>query len=95
LEHDLRLIPKDRIAHCKYEDFIENPAESLEKIYKILNIGGWEEYKKDIVAYAEMQRREHKPNIHNTDDDVIRRVNEHWDKMREDYKYEKREPNSK
>ncbi len=95
LEHDLPLIPKDRIAHCKYEDFIKNPAESLKEIYKKLNISGWKEYKKDIVAYAELQKREHKSNIHNTDDDVIRRVNEHWDKMREDYKYEKREPNSK
>ncbi len=95
LEHDLPLIPENRIAHCKYEDFIKNPAESLEKIYKKLNISGWEEYKKDIVAYADSQKREHKPNIHNTDDDVIRRVNENWDKMREDYKYEKLELNSK
>jgi hypothetical protein len=95
LEQDLHLIPDDRIAHCKYEDFIKNPAESLGEIYKKLNINGWEEYKKDIIAYAELQMREHKPNIHITDDDVIRRVNEHWHKMREDYGYEKLEINRK
>lgn len=95
LEQDLHLIPKDRLTHCKYEDFIENPAESLEKIYNKLNIDGWGEYKKDIIAYAESQKREYKPNVHNTNDDVIRRVNEHWDKMREDYGYEKLEPSDK
>ncbi|MEE8340497.1 MAG: sulfotransferase, partial [Candidatus Neomarinimicrobiota bacterium] len=95
LEQDLSLIPEDKLVQCKYEDFIKNPAESLEAIYKKLNIDGWEEYKKDIIAYAELQRREYKPNIHNTDDDVIRRVNEHWNKMREDYEYEKLELSSK
>jgi hypothetical protein len=91
LERDLHLIPRDRIVHSKYEDFIENPTESLENIYKNLNIDGWDESKKDIIAYAESQKSEYKPNMHNTDDDVIQRVNEYWDKMRQDYGYEKLE----
>jgi hypothetical protein len=95
LEQDLHLIPKDNIVHCKYEDFIRNPSESLEEIYKNLNISGWEKYKKDIITYAETQKREYKPNMHNTDDDVIRRVNKHWHKMRDRYGYEKREPSNK
>ena len=95
LEQDLHLIPENRIVHCKYEDFIQKPAELLEEIYKSLNISGWKKYKKDIIAYAESQKREYKPNMHNTDDDVIRRVNKHWHKMCEDYGYEKLESSNK
>jgi hypothetical protein len=91
----LHLIPEDNIVHSKYEDFIRNPSESLEEIYKNLNISGWEKYKKDIITYAETQKREYKPNMHNTDDDVIRRVNKHWHKMRDRYGYEKLEPSNK
>lgn len=91
-EKDLHLIPEDRIVHVKYEEFIKEPAANMERIYKELNIEGWDEYKDDIIAYAESQKREYKPNVHITDDDVIRRVNEHWDFMREKYGYERLEP---
>jgi hypothetical protein len=89
LDDDLHLIPKDQIVHSKYEDFIKDPVKSLKDIYKKLNIRGWDQAKKDIIDYAESQKREYKPNVHITDDDVIRRVNKYWEKMREDYGYEK------
>ncbi len=88
-ERDLHLIPKENIFHVKYEEFIKQPAEMMERIYKELKIDGWEEYKEHMIAYAESQKREYVPNNHVTDDDVIRRVNEHWDDYRERYGYEK------
>ncbi|MHA1514583.1 MAG: sulfotransferase family protein [Candidatus Heimdallarchaeaceae archaeon] len=88
-DRDLHLIPEDRIFHLKYEDFIKNPSEKMAEIYGHLKLDGWDQYKDDIIAYAESQRRDYVPNIHNTDDDVIRKVNEHWDEYREKYAYEK------
>ncbi|MCE7741966.1 MAG: sulfotransferase [Candidatus Heimdallarchaeota archaeon] len=94
-DRDLHLIPEDKIFHVKYEDFIEQPAEMMERIYKELELDGWDEYKEHMIAYAESQKREYVPNNHATDDDVIRRVNEHWDEYREKYGYEKLEPKKK
>jgi hypothetical protein len=95
LEEDLHLIPKENIVHSKYEDFIKHPVKSLKNIYDKLNIGGWDGAKKYIEAYAKSQLKDYKPNVHVIDDDVILRVNEHWDKMRKDYGYEKLKPKSK
>lgn len=92
LDEDLRLIPKENIVHSRYEDFIKDPINSLKDIYEKLNIGGWEEHKGNIISYAESQLKKYRPNVHVTDDDVIRRVNKHWDEMRKDYGYEKLEP---
>jgi len=88
-DRDLHLIPEDRIYHLKYEDFIKNPSEKMGEMYRHLKLDGWDQYKADIIAYAESQRRDFVPNIHNTDDDVIRKVNEYWDEYREKYGYEK------
>jgi hypothetical protein len=93
-EEDLALIPKENIVHSKYEDFIVDPVNSLKAIYDQLNISGWEGHKQGIITYAESQIKDYKPNVHVTDDDVIRRVNKHWDKMRQDYGYDKLEPKS-
>ena len=88
-DRDLHLVPEDRIYHLKYEDFIKNPSEKMAEIYGHLKLDGWDQYKDDITAYAESQRRDYVPNIHNTDNDVIRKVNEYWDEYREKYGYEK------
>jgi len=93
-DEDLSLIPKENIVHSKYEDFITDPVNSLNAIYDQLKIDGWDEHKQSIIAYAESQIKDYKPNVHITDDDVIKRVNKHWDKMRQDYGYEKLKPKS-
>ena len=90
-ERDLHLIPEERIVHVKYEDFIKEPAEMMEYIYKKLKLEGWDEYKENIIAYAESQKREYVPNTHTIDNDVIIRVNKYWDEYREKYGYEKLE----
>ncbi|MHA1953080.1 MAG: sulfotransferase family protein [Candidatus Heimdallarchaeaceae archaeon] len=89
---DLHLIPEDRIVHIKYEEFIQTPAETMEKVYKELNISGWEEYKDGMIKYAESQKREYVPNKHKIDSDTIRKVNENWKDYMEQYGYEKLEP---
>jgi len=94
-DRDLHLIPEENIVHVKYEEFIKNPSKMMEHIYSYLKLDGWDEYKDNMIAYAESQRREYVPNNHITDKDVIRRVNEHWDEYREKYGYEKLEVSGK
>ncbi|MCE7739315.1 MAG: sulfotransferase [Candidatus Heimdallarchaeota archaeon] len=93
-DKDLHLIPEDRIFHMKYEEFIKNPSEKMAEMYKHLKIDGWDEYKDDIIAYAESQRRDYVPNVHKTDDEVIRRVNGNWNEYRKKYGYEKLLPSN-
>ena len=45
--------------------------------------------------YAESQKRDYVPNVHNIDDESIKNVNEHWDEYRNKYGYEKLEPKGK
>ncbi|MHA1200515.1 MAG: sulfotransferase family protein [Candidatus Heimdallarchaeaceae archaeon] len=94
-DRDLHLIPKENIFHVKYEEFIKDPSKMMETVYKELKIDGWEDSKDHMIDYAESQKRDYVPNTHNTDDDVIRRVNEHWDEYREKYGYERLEPKKK
>ena len=85
---DRKLIPKGNLVEVQYEKFIENPMFFMEKIYKELKIDGYEEYKKDFENYVASQKT-YKPNVHNVSNDVISRVNKHWDFIREQHGYEK------
>ncbi|MDG6219222.1 MAG: sulfotransferase, partial [Candidatus Thermoplasmatota archaeon] len=86
LDRDLALIPKDRIIHVRYSDFIPSPMDMLEEIYKKLNVEGFEEYKQDFQAYVDSQKQ-YKPNKHQISDKVIFKVNKYWKEMRENYGY--------
>ncbi len=91
LERDLSLIPENRIVHVKYEDFVEQPMETIEKIYKTLNLDNFEEYKTDFQKYVDSQKG-YKPNKHHISDEVILKVNQFWTDMRQKYGYEKLVP---
>lgn len=88
LQRDLKLIPKDQIIHVKYSDFIASPMDMIEKIYKSLNLDGFEEYKKEFQAYVDLQKK-YKPNKHQINEEVIQKVNTYWDSMRENYRFDK------
>jgi hypothetical protein len=88
LDRDIGLIPKNRIIHVKYSEFIASPMKTMEDIYKKLNLEGFEDYKKEFQKYVDSQK-DYKPNIHQISDDVIQRVNKYWDNMRKTYGYDK------
>ncbi|MHA1303199.1 MAG: sulfotransferase family protein [Candidatus Heimdallarchaeaceae archaeon] len=92
LERDLSLIPEGNIVHIKYEEYIQEPMEHIDRIYSELGLELKPEYREHMRQYAETQKREYKPNKHRITDDVIRRVNEYWDSYRENWGYEKLEP---
>ncbi|MGC9779949.1 MAG: sulfotransferase [Candidatus Heimdallarchaeota archaeon] len=88
------LIPKENIIDIKYEDFIKDPMPFMESLYKDLKIDGYENIKDDFVAYFKSQAT-YKPNVHEISDDVINRVNSHWDFIREQHEYIRLEPKNK
>jgi omega-hydroxy-beta-dihydromenaquinone-9 sulfotransferase len=88
LNRDIGLIPKDRIIHVRYSDFVVSPMDVLEKIYQKLDLDGFEEYKKDFQIYVDSQKQ-YKPNKHRICDDDIINVNKFWENMQKTYGYRK------
>ncbi|NHJ46435.1 MAG: sulfotransferase [Asgard group archaeon] len=86
-----KLIPKERIIDIKYEDFIKDPMSDLKRIYKDLDIEGFEECKENFAKYIKSQES-YTPGKHIISDDVINRVNDNWDFIREMHGYERLEP---
>ncbi|MHA1211700.1 MAG: sulfotransferase family protein, partial [Candidatus Heimdallarchaeota archaeon] len=90
---DRNLIPKENLIEIQYEDFIKDPIKHVKKIYKDLRIDGFDEYKGIFEKYIKSQAT-YKPNVHKISDDIIERVNTHWDFVRDQHGYEKLEPES-
>jgi len=93
LSEDRPLIPEKNIIDIGYEIFIKSPLQTIEKIYKDFDIDGFEEFKKNFETYIESQK-DYEPNTHIITDDIIEKVNEHWDHIRSMFGYERKEPNS-
>jgi hypothetical protein len=66
----------------------------LKRIYTDLKIDGFDEYKDKFVKYVKSQA-DYKPGKHEISDDIIRKVNDNWDFIREMQGYEKLEPKGK
>ena len=92
LQQERSLIPEENIIDIKYEDFIKDPMSHIERVYKDLKIDGFKEYKESFENYIKSQAT-YKPNNHKIKDDIIRKVNENWDFVREMHGYKKLEPN--
>ena len=84
-------LTEENIIDIRYEDFIKDPMKDIEQVYKELRIDGFEEFKEDFERYVATQA-DYKPNKHKISDEIIRRVNEHWDFIREMHEYERLEP---
>jgi hypothetical protein len=51
LEQSRRLISKDRFHELRYEDFLRDPANHLETIYRDLDLGDFEPARQPVEAY--------------------------------------------
>jgi hypothetical protein len=91
LLEERKLIPSENIIDIQYEYFIENPFKHIKRIYQELDIPGFNEYKQDFKKYIASQK-DYKPNNHSICEDIIARVNNNWDFIREMHGYEKLEP---
>lgn len=57
--NDRGQIPSRQLYEIRYEDFLLNPLNEIEKIYKHLQLGGSDKDKADIVKYLQSQESFH------------------------------------
>lgn len=81
-------IPEENIIDIRYEDFIKNPIDTMEKIYSELQIKGFEEAKESMKEYLE-KNKDYKPREYNLSDELISVINENCDFILERFNYEK------
>jgi hypothetical protein len=72
------LIPEGNLIELRYEDVIENPFESIERVYKELNIEGFEKARPAIEKYIEAQKS-YKPNKHQMDPQLVKKISQRYD----------------
>ncbi|MFW9923757.1 MAG: sulfotransferase, partial [Candidatus Thorarchaeota archaeon] len=67
-------IPKENIIDIKYEDFIKQPIDTMEKIYKELKIEGFKAAEDGMKAYISADR-DYKPAKYDFPNDIITNIN--------------------
>jgi hypothetical protein len=87
---DRDLIPDENFAEVRYEEFIKNPLAILDRIYRDLNLNGFEETGPAFQAHIDAQKT-FRPNVHEVNGDVITKVNTHLSAIVESFGYAKRE----
>jgi hypothetical protein len=88
------MIPTGNIIDIAYEDFIKDPLKHVKRIYDELHIKGFETYKDNFIKYIETQKN-YKPNQHILTNDVIEKVNTHWDFAFQRFGYSKIQPDKR
>ena len=82
-------IPKENIIDIQYEKFIKEPYKTVERIYKELDIDGFDEAKDDFKKFIDDQK-EYLPRIYNFSEEEIKRVNDNLDVVFKRFGYEKK-----
>lgn len=72
-----KLIPKGNLAEVRYEDFIKNPLEELERIYDELSLPGFQESKEVFKKYIQSQSN-YEPSTYVIDENVKEKVETLW-----------------
>ncbi len=85
---DISLIPKENFINISYEEFLENPLSTIEKIHRELNLEGFKEYKQEFQEFIQEQV-DYKPNVHQITDEIIKDVNTNCDYAFKLFGYEK------
>ena len=88
------MIPTGNIIDIAYEDFIKDPLKHLKRIYDKLHIKGFETYKDNFIQYIETHK-DYKPNQYILTNDVIEKVNIHWDFAFRRFGYSKIQPDKR
>ena len=82
------LIPEGNLFEMKFEDFEADALGMTEKIYKALDLGGWEDAQPAIANYVGAKKG-YKKNRYNYDARTVELVEKHWMRAIEDWGYEK------
>jgi len=60
-----------QLTDVRYEELIKSPTAVLEKIYKDLDLGGWENLRPEIEKYEKEHQRTYKTNKHPVSGELI------------------------
>ncbi len=85
---DLNDIPKNQIIEIKYEDLIANPIPELEKIYKELSIGNYEDIRSKIETYLD-SLSDYKVGKYKISAKDKKRIYSHWHETIDRWGYDK------
>lgn len=87
-QEEKHLIPEGNLIEVKFEDFEADAMGMTEKIYRELNLPGFEAARPAIEQYVG-SKRGYKKNKYNYPQEIVDLVNEHWSKTIEDFGYER------
>ena len=83
-----KYIPEGNLFEVKFEDFEENPLETTQRIYRQLNIPGWEEARPAIEAYIG-GKKGYRKNQYRYDPRTVSMVNGAWGDILDAWGYER------
>ena len=83
-----KYIPEGNLYEVKFEEFEKNPLEITERIYRELNIPGWDEARPAIEAYIN-RKKGHKKNSYAYNSRTISMVNQAWGDILDTWGYER------
>lgn len=82
-----KYIPEGNLFEVKFEDIEKDAYGITERIYKELNIPGWEDAKPGIQAYLE-KKKGYKKNKYEYNPRTVQLVNEHWTPILKEWGYD-------
>ena len=83
-----KYVPEGNIYEVKFEDIEQDALGITEKIYRDLNIPGWEEARPAIEKYIG-GKKGYKKNKYNYDPRTVELVNQHWGEVLDEWGYER------
>jgi len=91
---DKALIPAGNLVEVKYEDLGKAPLAQLRKVYETLSLPGFAEAEPAFRAYLDSIEGYQK-NPQEIGDNIIAKVNQHWQFALDEWGYERLEPTDK
>lgn len=76
------------LVEVRYEDLVRAPMETVKRLYEQVELGDFEVAAKPLQEFVQSQR-EYKPNRHQLDPQLARRVEERWGFYFDRYGYER------
>ncbi|HWR63291.1 MAG TPA: sulfotransferase [Candidatus Thermoplasmatota archaeon] len=81
-----KLIPKENLIELRYEDFVKDPLQTLEMIYKKFNLPGFEEVKPAFEKYLK-KHEVYERNHYSIDEQTKKKVYQAWEVIFKEFGY--------
>jgi omega-hydroxy-beta-dihydromenaquinone-9 sulfotransferase len=87
-EIDRHLLSDSQLCEMKFEDLEQDPIGELRKVYEQLNLSGFDALETDISSQLDSLRK-YRKNEFTMDEELMRRVYQHWEPVFTRYQYSK------